>query len=84
MRPSHVTLIPGKSVTIECKVSSTLPVTVTWIRADGSPIDESYLVKDTVLLIRNVKTDDEGTYICVGKNKFGASKATVELSVLKR
>ena len=83
MRPSHVTTPPGKSVTIECKVSSTLPVTVTWIRADGSPIDESYLIKDTVLLIPNVRKNDEATYICVGKNKFGASKATVELSILK-
>ncbi len=85
MRPSnYVTTKPGKSVTFECKVSSTLPVTVTWSKADGSSLDQNYLIKDAVLLIRNVRKKDEGTYICVAENVFGASKATVELAIFKR
>ena len=81
VRPSHVRTREGESVTIECKVSSTLPVTVTWSRADGSPLNKNYLMKDEVLLIRSVRKNDEGTYICVAENKFGASKASVELVI---
>ena len=81
VRPNQVRTREGATVTIECKVSSTLPTTVTWRRADGSPLSERYSIKDEVLSIRNVQKNDEGTYICVAKNDFGASKATVELAV---
>lgn len=82
--PTHVTTRIGKSVTFQCKVSSKLPVTVTWSRADGSSLNKNYLIKNTVLEIRSVRKKDEGTFICVAENIFGASKATVELSVFKR
>ena len=81
VRPSHVTTRPGRSVTIECTVSSILPVTVTWSRANGSPLNNDYLIKNTVLSIRDVREEDEGTYICVAENEFGASKATVDIVI---
>ena len=84
MEPSYVTTRPGKSVTIVCKVSSSLPATVTWSRADGLPLNRNYLLKDRVLSIPSARKKDEGTYICVVENVFGASKATVELVVFNR
>ncbi|XP_028393916.1 basement membrane-specific heparan sulfate proteoglycan core protein-like isoform X2 [Dendronephthya gigantea] len=81
VRPSYVTIRLGGSVTIECTVSSTLPVTVTWSRADGSPLNNDYLIKNTVISIRDVKKEDQGTYICVAENTFGASKATLDIVI---
>ena len=71
----------GNNVSLQCKVSSIHPVTVTWSRTDGVPLSENYLINNTVLLIPNVKTKDEATYVCLGENAFGASKATVELTI---
>lgn len=83
VEPNNISVRQGAEVTLICKTSSQLPVTISWSRADKSPLDENHSTRRNVLVIRNIKNDDQGTYICLARNSFGASKATAELTVIK-
>ena len=73
----------GGKANFVCRTSSQLPVTITWSREDGSPLGRNHATRQNHLVIRDITEEDGGTYICLARNRFGASKATAELAVSK-
>ncbi|XP_041837602.1 contactin-4 [Melanotaenia boesemani] len=68
----------GGEVVLECRPNASPRATISWWRA-GEPLRDSErqtILEDGTLRITNISKSDEGRYICVARNHFGASSST--------
>nr|XP_044998229.1 hemicentin-1 isoform X3 [Jaculus jaculus] len=82
--PSEVTVIRGKSISLECEVQGLPRPTVTWMK-DGRPLTKGkggeILNEGRILQLKNVQVSDTGRYVCVAVNVAGMIDRKYDLSV---
>ncbi|XP_060074132.1 myosin light chain kinase, smooth muscle-like [Ylistrum balloti] len=83
---SDVSVVPGKSVTLQCDVRGT-PVPMIMWRKDGQVIGnmpdfhQTYDSNVARLTIKEIFEQDDGCYDCVARNNFGSVTSTCKLKV---
>lgn len=83
----EVSVIEGLSASVQCNATGKPPPTYSWIkentREDLSITNRFKVMKETGLLIINdVKYDDNGKYICRAENMAAKAETTVKINVL--
>ena len=75
---SHQPVTEGDNVTLTCNITDGVPKPehIRWLRAKF-PLDG----KNTNLLLRSIKKDQEGTYSCETSNEGGSASASIEVIV---
>ena len=68
----------GDNVTLTCNVSDGVPKPepIRWLRGKFS-LDE----KNTTMILRSIKEDQEGTYTCETSNEAGSAKGSITVIV---
>ena len=74
----HRPVAEGDSVTLTCNVIDDVPKPepIRWLRAKIS-LDE----KDTTMVLRSIKKDQEGTYTCETSNEGGSANDSIKVIV---
>lgn len=75
-----------ESLRLECKVSGTAPLKVTWYKhdtkvADGANCRTSFVDSVAVLELLTASFDDDGVYTCEAQNDAGSVSCSTTLSV---
>ena len=75
---SHLPVAEGDNVTLTCNVTDGVPKPepIRWLRAKIS-LDE----KDTTMVLRSIKKDQEGTYTCQASNEGGSANDSIKVIV---
>jgi hemicentin len=80
----EITVIRGKSISLECEVQGIPQPTVTWMK-DGRPLTKGkgveILDEGRILQLKNVHVSDTGRYVCVAVNVAGMTDKRYDLSV---
>ncbi|KAL1775484.1 hemicentin-1 isoform X4 [Sigmodon hispidus] len=80
----EITVIRGKSISLECEVQGIPQPAVTWMK-DGRPLTTGkgveILDEGRVLQLKNVHVSDTGRYVCVAVNIAGMTDKRYDLSV---
>lgn len=76
----------GDSLRLECKVSGTAPLKVTWYKHDSKVTDgpncrTSFVDSVAVLELLSTSFDDDGVYTCEAQNDAGLVSCSTTLSV---
>lgn len=76
----------GDSLRLECKVSGTAPLKVTWYKHDTKVLDganctTSFVDSVAVLELLSASFDDDGVYTCEAQNDAGSVSCSTTLSV---
>ena len=67
---------------IRCDFEGHKPITVTWKKGSGMPLDKDRVIQDgSILSFTNVEKRDEGHYWCKGENSFSSAESYVNISV---
>lgn len=74
------------SLRLECKVSGTTPLKVTWYKHDAKVMDganctTSFADSVAVLELLSASFDDDGVYTCEAQNDAGSVSCSTTLSV---
>ncbi|XP_044165708.1 hemicentin-1-like [Acropora millepora] len=74
----HHPVVEGDNVTLTCNVTNGVPKPelIRWLRANIS-LDE----KNTTMVLRSIKKDQEGTYTCETSNEGGSAKDSIKVIV---
>ena len=74
----HFPVTEGDNVTLTCNIIDGVPKPehIRWLRAKFS-LDG----KNTNLLLRNIKKDQEGTYTCESSNEGGSANGSIKVIV---
>ena len=74
----HHPVVEGDNVTLTCNVTNGVPKPelIRWFRGKIS-LDE----KNTTMVLRNIKKDQEGTYTCETSNEGGSAKDSIKVIV---
>ena len=76
--PDDVTSREGDEVSLECEVGGDPAPVFTWRREDGEVIPGA---KQSRLVLRRVRSEDEGVYECEAENAVGSVQGSVSLIV---
>lgn len=76
----------GESLRLECKVSGTTPLTMTWYKhdtkvTDGGNFRTSFVDSVAVLELLSSSFDDDGVYTCEAQNEAGSVSCSTTLTV---
>lgn len=76
----------GESLRLECRVSGSAPLNVTWYKhdtkvTDGANIKTSFVDSLAVLELLSTDFDDDGVYTCEAQNDAGSVSCSTTLSV---
>lgn len=76
----------GESLRLECRVSGSAPLNVTWYKhdtkiTDGANIKTSLVDSLAVLELLSTNFDDDGVYTCEAQNDAGSVSCSTTLSV---
>lgn len=76
----------GAPLRLECKVSGTAPLKVTWYKQDTKVLDEgnyrtSFVDSVAVLELLSTSFDDDGVYTCEAQNDAGSVSCSTTLAV---
>ncbi|KAM4676372.1 ADAMTS-like protein 3 [Discoglossus pictus] len=69
----------GVNVTLECTGKGSPHPKLTWLKKEFSMANNSFLLSNGSLLLTNISSENQGTYICIATNPLGK---TVAMSVL--
>ena len=74
----HRTVAEGDNVTLTCKITDGVPKPepIRWLRAKIA-LDE----KNTTMVLRSIKNDQEGTYTCETSNEGGSANDSIKVIV---
>ena len=74
----HRLVAEGDNVILTCKIINGFPKPerIRWLRAKIS-LDE----KNTTMVLRSIKKEEEGTYTCETSNEGGSAKGSIEVIV---
>ncbi|XP_054980117.1 LOW QUALITY PROTEIN: hemicentin-2 [Sorex araneus] len=81
---ANVTVSPGETAHLSCRVLSRAPFNLTWVRAGRelpAPGGRATQLADLSLELRAVEPGDGGQYQCVARSAHGLSRASVWLLV---
>ena len=70
----------GERVVLECSVSGSRPITVTWIRGN-IVLQKQHDTENTSYVIDSVRLEDEGMYKCKASNIYGDDEYQVQLKI---
>lgn len=84
--PTNKFVKHGESLRLECKVSGSAPLNVTWYKHDnkvteGANIKTSLVDSLSVLELHSTGFDDDGVYTCEVQNDAGSVSCSTTLSV---
>ncbi|XP_054710228.1 cell adhesion molecule Dscam2-like [Uloborus diversus] len=90
---SEKTVKKGEPTTLRCDVTGDNPLTISWGKANRNlPLvneDRIKIQEDTTVenssssvIIRNTAAEDTGLYICMARNSYGQSQATIRLRIV--
>lgn len=76
----------GESLHLECKVSGTAPLKVTWYKqdtkvTDGGNYRTSFVDSVSVLELLSSSFDDDGVYTCEAQNDAGSCSCSTALTI---
>lgn len=76
----------GKLVKIEARVAGSQPMTITWSKDDteifsSDSYDMTFKNNTAVLLIKNSRLSDSGTYTCSANNEAGSASCKVSVHI---
>lgn len=71
----------GKNAHFYCFAGGQQTPILAWSRESGEPMSRRVSIKGKRLLIRGVKKEDEGTYLCTARNTYGSEIAAGKLTV---
>lgn len=76
----------GESLRLECKVSGTAPLNVTWYKhdtkvTDGGNCRTSFVDSVAVLDLLSTSFDDDGVYTCEAHNDAGSVSCSTTLTI---
>lgn len=76
----------GSSVLLECKVSGTAPISVSWFQdgneiVSGEKYEISFLDNVCALKLNALDVTDTGSYTCVAANVAGSDECSAFLTV---
>lgn len=76
----------GESLRLECKVSGTTPLKVTWYKHDAKVMDGgnnrmSFVESVAVLELLSTSFDDDGVYTCEVQNDAGSVSCSTTLNI---
>ena len=74
----HRPVTEGDNVTLTCNITDGVPYpeTIRWLK-ENIPLDE----KNTKMVLRNIKKEQEGTYTCETSNEGGSTKDSIKIIV---
>ncbi|XP_044180575.1 fibroblast growth factor receptor 3-like isoform X2 [Acropora millepora] len=74
----HRPVTEGDNVTLTCNITDGVPYpeTIRWLK-ENIPLDE----KNTNMVLRNIKKEQEGTYTCETSNDGGSTKDSIRIIV---
>ncbi|KAM5170849.1 ADAMTS-like protein 3 [Mantella aurantiaca] len=75
----HLMTTTGLNVTLDCTVKGLPNPKLTWMKKDNFLSNNSFVLPNGSLLLMNIKSENEGTYICTATNVLGK---TVAMTVL--
>lgn len=81
VRPMKKTQTEGEDATFYCFAGGKQRPRIAWTRKNGEPLSRRVVVSGKILLIRKVRKEDEGAYVCIARNVYGFETATSELTV---
>ncbi|XP_078373536.1 basement membrane-specific heparan sulfate proteoglycan core protein-like [Oculina patagonica] len=84
VRPRKRTKTEGEDAIFYCFAGGKQRPRITWSRQNGKPLSSRVVVSGKVLLIRRVRKEDEGAYVCTARNVYGFETATSQLNVKAR
>lgn len=79
--PPHITVIQGENAQLTCRASGVPKPTITWQRKDGSPMPLQHSVVMGVLLVKNIRKKEEGTFVCNATNTLGSKSFEAVVTV---
>ncbi|XP_033647370.1 leucine-rich repeats and immunoglobulin-like domains protein 3 [Asterias rubens] len=85
--PEDITVQSGEAAVIECKVTGSPRPRIAWTKdKEAFEVDDGHLLTDNngLLIIKNVRMEDDGVYTCEVSNKVGVEKGSAVLSVLPK
>ncbi|XP_076330516.1 roundabout homolog 1-like isoform X6 [Tachypleus tridentatus] len=83
--PEDILALSGQNVDFACLVDGDPTPSVTWRRRDGKmPIGRAQIQENKSLRITQVRTEDEGLYICEAENAVGTASGSATLTVHSR
>ena len=72
----HYPFTEGDTVTLTCNITDGVPNQIRWSK-DQNSLDE----KTTKLFLRDIKKEQEGTYICEASNEAGSANDSIKVIV---
>ena len=74
----HRPVTEGDNVTLTCNITDGVPYPepIRWLKENTS-LDE----KNTNMVLRNIKNEQEGTYTCETSNEGGSTKDSIKIIV---
>ena len=81
--PASLTAIFLDNVTLSCKATGYPTPLVTWRRKDEQTLDGEWTFVEGNLTLIEVSPDEQGTYVCEGKNGVNTATTETNLVVMK-
>uniref|UniRef100_A0A3Q2V704 Ig-like domain-containing protein n=1 Tax=Haplochromis burtoni TaxID=8153 RepID=A0A3Q2V704_HAPBU len=84
--PANKFLKQGESLRLECKVSGTVPLKITWYKndtkvTDGGNYRTSFVDSVAVLELVSTSFEDDGVYTCEAQNDAGSVSCSTTLTI---
>uniref|UniRef100_A0A3Q0QT53 Ig-like domain-containing protein n=1 Tax=Amphilophus citrinellus TaxID=61819 RepID=A0A3Q0QT53_AMPCI len=84
--PANKFVKQGESLRLECKVSGTAPLKITWYKhdtkvTDGGNYRTSFVDSVAVLELVSTTFDDDGVYTCEAQNDAGSVSCSTTLTI---
>ena len=77
-----MTVNEGQTAFLKCTADGHPPPRVTWSKINSSlPVGRHVVESSGALIVRNVKSEDDGVYSCRGENLLGSVNASAKLTV---
>ena len=80
--PAGMTVNEGQTAFLKCTADGHPPPRVTWSKVNSSLLVGRHVVESSgALIVKNVKSEDDGVYSCRAENLLGSVSASAKLSV---
>ena len=77
-----MTVNEGQAAFLKCTADSHPPPRVTWSKLNSSlPFGRHVVESSGSLVVKNVKSEDDGVYSCTAENLLGSVNASAKLTV---
>lgn len=81
VRPMKRVKEEGDNALFYCYARGPQTLRFSWSRENGQPMSRRVSIAGKRLIIRGVKKEDEGTYLCTARNIYGSKISSAKLTV---